>query len=163
MLVIVDTLAKGINAGGGDNENTAKDKGAALANLHKVLDLIPDIHIAVVGDTWGDEEKALEVRTRISPTSTSRSRSAAKARSEPRPSPKPTTARKARSSASAACCTASEPMTWRPGRRPGFIAELAKRFNLTEEEAGAALKKAKRSTQPAKPLNWHQVQPTVTA
>jgi hypothetical protein len=48
-LVIIDTYAKGIAAGRGD-ENAAKDQGIVIANLRRVLDQVP-VHIAGVGHT----------------------------------------------------------------------------------------------------------------
>jgi AAA domain len=54
-LIIFDTLAKGINAGGGD-EDKAKDKGRACAHLRQVQDDV-DTHVAAVGHTGKDEER----------------------------------------------------------------------------------------------------------
>jgi hypothetical protein len=54
-LVLFDTYAKGIAAGGGD-ESLAKDQNAALANLRRVLDR-KNIHIATIGHTGKDESK----------------------------------------------------------------------------------------------------------
>ncbi len=53
--VVIDTLAKGVAAGGGD-ENQAKDMGRALANLRKVQELT-GAHIAIVSHTGKDEKK----------------------------------------------------------------------------------------------------------
>jgi hypothetical protein len=53
--VVFDTLAKGIAAGGGD-ENQAKDLGRALANLRRVQDQT-GAHIAIVSHTGKDEKK----------------------------------------------------------------------------------------------------------
>jgi AAA domain len=53
--VVFDTLAKGIAAGGGD-ENQAKDLGAALANLRRVQDQT-GAHIAVISHTGKDEKR----------------------------------------------------------------------------------------------------------
>lgn len=54
-LVIVDTFAKLIAAGGGD-ENSAKDQGAVFANLQRVKNAT-DTHVALVGHTGKDETK----------------------------------------------------------------------------------------------------------
>jgi hypothetical protein len=53
--VVIDTFAKGIAAGGGD-ENHAKDLGAALANLRRAQEQT-GAHIAVVSHTGKDEKK----------------------------------------------------------------------------------------------------------
>jgi hypothetical protein len=53
--VVFDTLAKGIAAGGGD-ENQAKDLGAALANLRRVQDQTA-AHVAVISHTGKDEKR----------------------------------------------------------------------------------------------------------
>jgi bifunctional DNA primase/polymerase-like protein/AAA domain-containing protein len=50
-----DTLAKGIAAGGGD-ENQAKDLGAALANLRRAQELT-GAHIAIISHTGKDEKR----------------------------------------------------------------------------------------------------------
>lgn len=52
-LVVLDTLSKGIAAGGGD-EDKARDMNIALANLRRVEELSP-VHIACVGHTGKDE------------------------------------------------------------------------------------------------------------
>ena len=52
VLVTIDTYAKGVAAGGGD-ESTAKDQGIAVANLRRVLDKV-NIHIATAGHTGKD-------------------------------------------------------------------------------------------------------------
>ena len=54
-LAIFDTYAKGIAAGGGD-EDKAKDQNIVLANLRRVLDRV-NIHIAGIGHTGKDESK----------------------------------------------------------------------------------------------------------
>jgi hypothetical protein len=54
-LAIFDTYAKGIAAGGGD-EDKAKDQNIALANLRRVLDRV-HIHIAGIGHTGKDESR----------------------------------------------------------------------------------------------------------
>jgi len=54
-LAIFDTYAKGIAAGGGD-EDKAKDQNIALANLRRVLDRV-HIHIAGIGHTGKDENR----------------------------------------------------------------------------------------------------------
>jgi AAA domain len=53
--VVIDTLAKGVAAGGGD-ENQAKDMGRALANLRAVQDQT-GAHIAIVSHTGKDEKR----------------------------------------------------------------------------------------------------------
>jgi RecA-family ATPase len=55
MFVVIDTFAKGIAAGGGD-ENHAKDLGAALANLRRAQEQT-GAHIAVVSHTGKDQTK----------------------------------------------------------------------------------------------------------
>jgi Bifunctional DNA primase/polymerase, N-terminal/AAA domain len=52
---VIDTFAKGIAAGGGD-ENQAKDLGRALANLRLVQEQT-GVHIAIVHHTGKDEKK----------------------------------------------------------------------------------------------------------
>jgi AAA domain len=52
-LVVIDTYAKGIAAGGG-NESEAKDQNIAVANLRRVLDKAPNVHIATAGHTGKD-------------------------------------------------------------------------------------------------------------
>jgi AAA domain len=52
---VIDTLAKGIAFGGGD-ENQAKDMGRALANLRKVQELT-GVHIAIVHHTGKDQTR----------------------------------------------------------------------------------------------------------
>lgn len=54
-LGIVDAWAKGIAAGGGD-ENSAKDQNIALANLRRVIDRT-GIHFATIGHTGKDVSK----------------------------------------------------------------------------------------------------------
>jgi hypothetical protein len=54
-LVIIDTFAKLIAAGGGD-ENSAKDQGAVFANVQRVK-LNADVHVALVGHTGKDETR----------------------------------------------------------------------------------------------------------
>jgi hypothetical protein len=54
-LVIIDTLSKGIAAGGGD-EDKAKDTNTMLANLRRIEELT-HVHIACVGHTGKDEER----------------------------------------------------------------------------------------------------------
>jgi hypothetical protein len=55
-LAIFDTYAKGIAAGGGD-EDKAKDQNIVQANLRRVLDRGLHLHIAGVGHTGKDESK----------------------------------------------------------------------------------------------------------
>ncbi|MCJ9700868.1 AAA family ATPase [Bradyrhizobium sp. SHOUNA76] len=52
-LIVIDTISKGIAAGGGD-EDKAKDVNIVLANLRRVEELTP-VHIACVGHTGKDE------------------------------------------------------------------------------------------------------------
>jgi hypothetical protein len=54
-LVIFDTFAKLIAAGGGD-ENLAKDQGTVFANVQRVKDET-DVHVALVGHTGKDVQK----------------------------------------------------------------------------------------------------------
>jgi hypothetical protein len=54
-LIIFDTFAKLIAAGGGD-ENTAKDQGRLFANLQRIKDRTP-AHVALVGHTGKDVER----------------------------------------------------------------------------------------------------------
>jgi hypothetical protein len=53
--VVFDTYAKGIAAGGGD-ENQAKDQGIAIANLRRVQEQT-GVHIAIISHTGKDEKK----------------------------------------------------------------------------------------------------------
>src|SRR5262249_24987331 len=52
-LVGIDTWAKGIAAGGGD-ESSSKDQNTALANLRRVLQKV-NVHIATIGHTGKDK------------------------------------------------------------------------------------------------------------
>src|SRR5262245_6395771 len=54
-LVIIDTYAKGIAIGGGD-EDKAKDQGKCLGHLRKVQETT-NVHIAIVGHTGKDESR----------------------------------------------------------------------------------------------------------
>lgn len=54
-LIVIDTISKGIAAGGGD-EDKAKDVNVVLANLRRVEELT-NVHIACVGHTGKDEER----------------------------------------------------------------------------------------------------------
>jgi len=54
-LVIIDTFAKLIAAGGGD-ENSAKDQGLVFANVQRVKNAT-DTHVALIGHTGKDESK----------------------------------------------------------------------------------------------------------
>jgi hypothetical protein len=54
-VIIIDTYAKGIAAGGGD-ENSAKDQNMTLANLRRVQDET-GVHVAIVGHTGKDETR----------------------------------------------------------------------------------------------------------
>jgi AAA domain len=53
--IVIDTFAKGIAAGGGD-EDKARDQNRCLTNLRRVHEQI-DLHIAIVGHTGKDETK----------------------------------------------------------------------------------------------------------
>jgi hypothetical protein len=54
-VIVIDTYAKGIAAGGGD-ENSAKDQNMTLANLRRVQEAT-GVHIAIIGHTGKDENK----------------------------------------------------------------------------------------------------------
>jgi hypothetical protein len=54
-LIIIDTISKGIAAGGGD-EDRARDTNVMLANLRRIEERT-DVHIACVGHTGKDEAK----------------------------------------------------------------------------------------------------------
>lgn len=54
-LIVIDTISKGIAAGGGD-EDKAKDVNVVLANLRRVEELT-NVHIACVGHTGKDEDR----------------------------------------------------------------------------------------------------------
>jgi RecA-family ATPase len=56
-LVIFDTFAKLIAAGGGD-ENLARDQGRVFANIQRIKDKV-DVHIALVGHTGKDETRGM--------------------------------------------------------------------------------------------------------
>jgi hypothetical protein len=53
--IVIDTFAKGIAAGGGD-EDKARDQNKCLTNLRRVHEKA-DLHIAIVGHTGKDETK----------------------------------------------------------------------------------------------------------
>jgi hypothetical protein len=55
-LIIIDTFNKGIAMGGGD-ENAAKDQNLVAANLQQIQDMLPDIHVALIGHTGKDESR----------------------------------------------------------------------------------------------------------
>src|SRR5262249_2690382 len=55
-LVIIDTTAKGIAAGDGD-EDKAKDQNAVAANMKRIQEQLPGIHIAGIGHTGKDESR----------------------------------------------------------------------------------------------------------
>uniref|UniRef100_UPI00057711FA AAA family ATPase n=3 Tax=Nitrobacteraceae TaxID=41294 RepID=UPI00057711FA len=55
-LLIFDTFAKMIAAGGGD-ENSAKDQGRVFANLQRIKDALGNPHIALIGHTGKDEAR----------------------------------------------------------------------------------------------------------
>jgi RecA-family ATPase len=54
-LVIIDTFAKLLASGGG-NENEAKDQGIVFANLQQIKNAT-DVHVALIGHTGKDETK----------------------------------------------------------------------------------------------------------
>jgi len=54
-LIVIDTLSKGIAAGGGD-EDKARDANIMLANLRRIEELT-NVHIACVGHTGKDQER----------------------------------------------------------------------------------------------------------
>jgi hypothetical protein len=54
-LVIIDTYAKGIAVGGGD-EDKARDQGRCLANLRRLQEVV-NVHIAIIGHTGKDESR----------------------------------------------------------------------------------------------------------
>ena len=53
-LAIIDTTAKGIAAGGGD-EDKARDQNRMAANFKLIRERLPDIHLACIGHTGKDE------------------------------------------------------------------------------------------------------------
>jgi hypothetical protein len=55
-MIVIDTSAKAIAAGGGD-ENHAKDKNIMRANIRRVMRAIGDLHVALVSHTGKDVEK----------------------------------------------------------------------------------------------------------
>lgn len=55
-VLIFDTFAKMIAAGGGD-ENSAKDQGKVFANLQRIKDELEGPHIALIGHTGKDESR----------------------------------------------------------------------------------------------------------
>jgi hypothetical protein len=55
-MTVFDTYAKGLAAGGGD-ENQAKDQGVAIANLRRVQEQT-GVHIAIISHTGKDEKKS---------------------------------------------------------------------------------------------------------
>jgi hypothetical protein len=55
-LVIFDTFAKLIAAGGGD-EQQARDQGKVFANIQRLKEAIPNLHVAIVGHTGKDETR----------------------------------------------------------------------------------------------------------
>jgi hypothetical protein len=56
VMIIIDTTAKAIAAGGGE-ENSAKDKGMMRANARRILLEIENLHIALISHTGKDPEK----------------------------------------------------------------------------------------------------------
>ena len=55
-MIVIDTSAKAIAAGGGD-ENSAKDKNIMRANARRVMDACGGIHVALVSHTGKDVDK----------------------------------------------------------------------------------------------------------
>jgi hypothetical protein len=55
-LIIIDTVSKGIAAGGGD-EDKAKDQNTVAANMKLIQERLPGVHIAGVGHTGKDESR----------------------------------------------------------------------------------------------------------
>jgi RecA-family ATPase len=56
-LIVIDTFAKAIAAGGGD-ENSAKDQGVCFANLARIKNAT-GVHVAIVGHTGKDEGRGM--------------------------------------------------------------------------------------------------------
>ncbi|WP_441278585.1 AAA family ATPase [Tardiphaga sp. 172_B4_N1_3] len=56
-LIVIDTFAKAIAAGGGD-ENSAKDQGVCFANLARIKSAT-SVHVAIVGHTGKDEARGM--------------------------------------------------------------------------------------------------------
>lgn len=56
VLIVIDTIAKGIAHGGGD-EDKAKDQNRVAANMTRVQELLPGVHIAGIGHTGKDETR----------------------------------------------------------------------------------------------------------
>ena len=54
-VIVIDTYAKAIAAGGGD-ENSAKDQNMTLANLRRIQEMT-GVHVAIIGHTGKDEAK----------------------------------------------------------------------------------------------------------
>jgi hypothetical protein len=55
-LAIIDTTAKGIAAGGGD-EDKARDQNRMAANFKRLRERLPNIHLACIGHTGKDEAR----------------------------------------------------------------------------------------------------------
>ena len=56
-MIVIDTFAKAIAAGGGD-ENSAKDQGVCFANLARIKNAT-GVHVAIVGHTGKDEARGM--------------------------------------------------------------------------------------------------------
>jgi RecA-family ATPase len=56
ILLVVDTSAKAIAAGGGD-ENHARDKNIVRANARRVMEIVEGLHVALIGHTGKDVER----------------------------------------------------------------------------------------------------------
>jgi hypothetical protein len=52
----LDTIAKGVAAGGGD-EDKAKDQNLVAADMKRIHELLPGVHIAGIGHTGKDESR----------------------------------------------------------------------------------------------------------
>jgi RecA-family ATPase len=72
--IVIDTFAKGIAAGGGD-EDKARDQNKCLTNLRRLHECA-ELHVAIVGHTGKDETRGCAAPTRTPPTWTCKSRSA---------------------------------------------------------------------------------------
>ena len=73
--IVIDTFAKGIAAGGGD-EDKARDQNKCLTNLRRLHERA-ELHVAIVGHTGKDGPVVRAAPTRTPPTWTCKSRSAA--------------------------------------------------------------------------------------
>ena len=74
-LIIIDTVAKGIAATDGD-EDKGRYQNRVAANMKRVHDELPGVHIAGIGHTGRTRAEASAAQMPAWPTSMSRSRSA---------------------------------------------------------------------------------------